>query len=239
MFRLLTRTGPLWAWLLVASVPARAVSPFPDSTRRLSPYALTLSVGSTGAGLQVSRALPTKARLVARAGVSYFAFRKPFALTVGDSSKIDVAPDLVIGVVNASLKWHPFRRGSFFLTGGAGYTWHPTVGGVLTARNKLNFGGILMSPDNFGTIQTTLRWNRLLGYAGLGFGHSVPRRRVGVGVELGVYYLGAPRVAVQYEGFLETTTLQEQVPTIERNLSAYRWLPNLQFNFTYAFRQKP
>lgn len=238
MFRLLTRTGPLWAWWLAAVIPARANVPFPDSVRRPSPYAFTLSVGTLGGGLQVSRAL-FPARLVARVGVSYFAFRKPFALTVGDSSKIDVDPDLVVGVVNASLKWHPFRRGSFFLTGGAGYTWHPTVGGVLTARNKLNFGGILMSPDNFGTIQATLRWHRLLGYVGLGFGRSLPRRRVGAGVELGVYYLGAPRVAVQYEGFLETTTLQEQVPTIERNLSSYRWLPNLQFNLTYAFRQKP
>lgn len=236
MFRLLTCTGPLWAWLL-AAIPARAVSPFPDSTHRPSPYVLTLAVGSTGAGLQVSRALPTKARLVARAGASYFAVRKPFALTVGDSSKIDVDPDFVIGVVNASLKWHPFRRGSFFLTAGGGYTWHPTVGGVLTARNKLNFGGILMSPDNFGTIQAALRWHRLLGYAGMGFGRSLPRRRVGVGVELGVYYLGAPRLELQYEGFLETTTLQEQVPTIERNLSGYRWLPNLQFNLSYALRR--
>ncbi|WP_128546450.1 hypothetical protein [Larkinella soli] len=199
-------------------------------------FGLNASAGLPGFGLQLAYRLPTRPQLAVRAGFTYFARRRPFRLSVGDDSRLSVDPDLVISMAQASLKWHPFPKSSFFASLGGGYAWHPGLGAMLQAEDKLNLGGIEMTPDNVGVIRTSLVWSRLRGYAGLGFGRSVPRRRFGFGAELGVYYQGAPRVDLQYEGFLETTTLKEQVPTIEHNLRGYRWLPVLQFVFTYAIR---
>jgi hypothetical protein len=50
---------------------------------------------------------------------------------------------------------------------------------------------------------------------------------VGFGAELGMYYLGKPKVILNYDGFLETTTIDEQIPKVEENLSGYRYLPAL------------
>ncbi len=88
-----------------------------------------------------------------------------------------------------------------------------------------------------GTIEGQFTWGGGLGYAGFGFGRSIPRARVGFGMELGCYYLGIPKIELHYDGFLETTTIQEQIPTIQRNLSGYRYLPALQFVLTYAIRR--
>jgi hypothetical protein len=70
-------------------------------------------------------------------------------------------------------------------------------------------------------------------YAGVGLGKVVPKRRLSVGGEMGFFYMGKPRVSLDYSGFLETTTIDEQIPTVERNLSGYRFLPTLTISLTY------
>ncbi len=94
-----------------------------------------------------------------------------------------------------------------------------------------------MTPEDVGTINLGVRWHPVIGYAGWGFGRAIPRRRFGVGFEMGVYYLGRPTVQLDYEGFLETTNLSEQVPIVERNLSNYRYLPALSLTLSYVLNR--
>lgn len=202
-------------------------------------HGVSIQFGTTGAGLQVSRQLSP--RLTARVGASYFAYRKMIEVETGEEGgKLNITPDAVIGIGQATVKWHPFfskKKGmarSFFLTGGAGYTWHPDFGVTLQSTENIKFGGLEMSPENVGTINAGLRYSNLMGYAGLGFGRSIPRHRVGFGVELGCYYLSSPKVKLAYDGFLEATTLDEQIPTVERNMKDYRYLPSLQFHLSIA-----
>ncbi len=195
-------------------------------------WGVNLQLSSTGPGLHGSYLLNEKHRLYLRAGLSYFAYNSQVRLKVsndGDGSYIRITPDLVIGIAQTALRWYPFRRGGFYATGGLGYTWRPDLTFVLLAENTLNFGGLTVTPANVGTIKAGLRWNNVLGYAGFGFGRAVPRRRVGFGAEIGMYYLGKPSVILQYDGFLETTTIDEQIPNVQKNLSGYRYLPMLSF----------
>ncbi len=196
-------------------------------------HAVRLSIGTTGPGLFYHRQLSASQRLWLRVGGQYIAYRKPVRVDVSSESYITVTPDFMIGLAQAGLAWQPFRRGSFFLAGGLGYTWHPHLGAVITTDKKLNLGGLELLPEDVGTVNLALRWRPVVGYLGGGFGRAVPRKRWGAGVELGVFYLGRPRVDLAYEGFLETTNLDEQVPVVERNLSGYRYLPSLNFTLTY------
>lgn len=206
-----------------------------DSTQAYGParYGISLQLSTTGIGLQLAREFRRYPRLTARLGASYFAYRKLVRVDVGEGSKLDLSPDIVLGIGQINLKWHPFRKSSFFVSGGGGYSVRPDVAVTIRAQDKLKFGGLEMTPENVGTIRTALRWGHPLGYGSLGFGRTIPRRRMGFGVELGCYYLGRPEVRLEYEGFLETTTLDEQVPKIEQNMRNYRWLPSLQFNLSY------
>jgi hypothetical protein len=181
--------------------------------------------------------ISAKHRLLVRVGGQYSAYRQPIRVKVSSQSAIDLEPDFMIGVAQAGLVWQPFRRNSFFLTAGAGYTWHPNLSVVLTTRDKLDFDGLVLNPDDVGRVALDLRWHSIVGYFGAGFGRPIPRKRFSVGVELGVYYLGRPRVNLTYDGFLETTTIDEQVPRFERNLANYRYLPSLNITLTYRLNR--
>jgi hypothetical protein len=202
-----------------------------------SNHSISGQLGTVGPGLFYNRVLSSSRRLMWRLGGQYIAYRKPIRLKTAPSSYLTIDPDFVISTAQAGLKWNPFRRGSFFLAAGVGYTWHPALNAVLTANDKLNLGGLELTPEDVGTIKLGVRWHPVVGYAGWGFGRTIPRRRVGVGFEMGVYYLGKPTVQLDYEGFLETTNINEQVPVVERNLSNYRYLPSLSVTLTYALNR--
>ncbi|WP_232325883.1 hypothetical protein [Spirosoma montaniterrae] len=221
------------SFLLFANQPGRAAHQ-PDTSGVITrQHAVRLHIGTTGPGLFYNRQLSSAKRLWLRVGGQYIAYRQPIRVNVSSESYITVDPDFMIGLAQAGLMWQPFRRGSFYLAGGLGYTWHPHLGAVVTTDKKLNLGGLELLPEDVGTVSLAVRWRPVVGYFGFGFGRPVPRRRWGVGVELGAFYLGRPRVDLAYEGFLETTNLSEQVPVVERNLSNYRYLPSLNFTLTY------
>lgn len=195
--------------------------------------AVGIKLTTTGPGLTLSRTLSTTHRLDLVVQGQYIAYRKPIKVDVSSESYLNIAPDVMIGLVQAGVNWHPFRRSSFFLAGGVAYSWHPYIGAVATTDTKLKLDGLELTPEDVGTVDLRLQWQSVLGYVGWGFGRAVPRKRFGVGVEMGVYYLGRPRVNLAYEGFLETTTLDEQVPIVENNLRNYRYLPTLNLRLTY------
>ena len=207
------------------------------TTRQTVDQSVSMQVGLLGPGLFYNRVLSRTNRLTARVGGQYVAYHKPIRIKTAPDSYLNVVPDFVIGTVQAGIKWNPFKRGSFFVAAGAGYTWHPNIGFVITATDKLNLGGLELTPEDVGTINLGLRWHPVVGYLGWGFGRTIPRRRFGVGFEMGMYYLGRPTVQLSYEGFLETTNLSEQVPVVQRNLSNYRYLPSLSLTLSYALNR--
>lgn len=209
-----------------------------DSTNvRAGRHAVSLTLGTTGPGVQYRYTLDQKRRLTLRVGGQYVAYRQPIQVEASPGSYVVIHPDFMIGLLQGGVAWQPFRRGSFFVAASLAYTWHPGLGAVIRAEDKLMFGGLELTPENVGRIDLALRWKPVIGYVGWGFGRSIPRRRLGVGAEVGVYYLGRPRVRLQYEGFLETTTLDQQVAVVERNLAGYRYLPSVNLSVTYRLNR--
>ncbi|MCY1369134.1 hypothetical protein D9M69_561550 [compost metagenome] len=51
------------------------------------------------------------------------------------------------------------------------------------------------------------------------------KNRVGLGFDLGFFYLGSPRLSLDYEGFLETTTIDDELVKIQHNMRGYRYYP--------------
>ncbi len=210
----------------------------PDSVgRKALPYSVSLQLGTSGVGLYCNHVFNQSRRLAVRVGGQYVAYRKPIRIETAPDSYIGIDPDLVISVLQASLKWNPFPHNSFFIVGGLGYTWHPAMRFVITANDKLNLGGLELTPQDVGVVKLGVQWRPIIGYVGWGFGQTMPRKRFGIGFEMGVYYLGRPSINLDYEGFLETTTIDEQVPVVERNLSGYRYLPSINLTLTYALHR--
>lgn len=194
-------------------------------------------ISTIGPGLFYSRTLSWSRRLSLRTGVRYVAYRKPINVRVAPESSLRIIPDFMIGTAEANLQWHPFRRRPLFLAAGLGYSWHPNLSVVLTAENNLNFDGLVLSADDVGTIRLGVHWRPIVAYVGWGFARMIPRKRIGVGFEMGIHYLGRPRIRLDYDGFLETTNIDEQLPVVARNLAGYRYLPSISFLLTYALKR--
>lgn len=223
----------LLSWLSMESV-CWATRIQSDSLPKQS---VSVQLGTIGPGAFYNWPLSTTRRLTLRVGGHYFSYQQQVGVKVATDSYIQIKPDFAIAVAQANLTWHPFRRSSFFLTGGVGYTWHPDLRLTLTTQDKLNLDGLELLPEDVGTVNLGFRWHPIVGYLGWGFGRSIPRSRLGVGFEMGVFYLGKPSVQLEYEGFLETTTIDEQVPIAERNLSNYRYLPSLNLTVSYRLNK--
>lgn len=72
--------------------------------------------------------------------------------------------------------------------------------GLLKPENppiKVDFEGYALTPSN-GRVQLDFKANAVKPYLGLGFGRTVPRKRVGCKFELGVLFWGKPEVVDHY-----------------------------------------
>lgn len=228
----------LVAGLFMINRPAQAL-PGSDTTRihYRAEYGAAVQFGTTGFGAQLAWQPPIHSRLLVRIGISNLVYHKDLRFATGGEGTLVIQPDVKQNFALGSLKWHPFRRGSFFITAGGGYARHSALNLTIRAEDKIMFGGLELTPENVGTINAQFNWNQTVGYAGMGFGRCISHNRFGASIEWGCYYLGVPAINFQYSGFLETTTIKDQIPIIKRNLSGYRYLPSLQFTITYAIRR--
>lgn len=67
----------------------------------------------------------------------------------------------------------------------------------------LKLGHYLLEPDQQGNIKAQARVNKVKPYVGIGFGRAVPKKRIGVKVDLGCIIWGKPTV---YSGDVEAAT---------------------------------
>ncbi len=58
----------------------------------------------------------------------------------------------------------------------------------------LALGDYFLAPDRNGNVDATLEVSGFRPYLGIGFGHAVPKKRLGVQFDLGVQFWGSPKV---------------------------------------------
>ena len=113
---------------------------------------------------------------------------------------------------------HPFKTG-FRITAGAYFGGSKIVSvynkedGSLMSIYKANqlkelenkqigveLGDYMLTPDDAGNVEATLEVSGFRPYLGIGFGHAVPKKRIGVQFDAGVQFWGSPKVYLDGEG---------------------------------------
>lgn len=200
------------------------------------PFALGVHMGTTGVGLHLYQPLGPKFGL--RVGASYMPFSTHIAGTYNNyATRSDVKAKS--GNVSLAFGWTPFsQQGGFFRSfnvqlGGA---YFYKLDGELSTRlrDPYKFGEIDVHPDHVGTIKTEVEWKKTVNpYAGIGWSNIVIDSRFSMHIDLGCYYLSKPSVSMEATGLLEENV--NNAATIERNMKNYRYLPRLEFGFSYRF----
>ncbi|NGM67264.1 hypothetical protein [Sphingobacterium sp. SGR-19] len=200
------------------------------------PFALGVHMGTTGVGLHLYQPLGPKFGL--RVGASYMPLNTQIGGTYNNyATRSDVKAKS--GNVSLTLGWTPFAQGSGFFRSfnvQAGGAYFYKLDGELTTRlrDPYKFGEINVHPDHVGTITTDVEWKKTVNpYAGIGWSNIVIDSRFSMHIDLGCYYLSKPSVSIHATGLLEENV--SNAATIERNIENYRYLPRLEFGFSYRF----
>lgn len=207
-----------------------------DSTLiKPSNYSFSIFGGITGLGLELSYLLIPARRIYLRGGTSYIGYSQLYNLEYNPRSFIKIDPDLRLGLVYAGIDYLPFKRSSFYVTTGIGYTYNVKTAIFAHTDTGLDISGTFISAEDFGKIKFEIKWNKIAPFIGIGIGRAVPKKRVGVSAELGTYYIGSPKLSMEYTGILEITNIDEALPKIEKNMAGYAFLPYLMIKLKYGF----
>lgn len=210
----------------VSQVPAKENPPVP-STRS---FGLGLNLGvipGVDAGVQVTRFVG------ARLKVGYFRYNDyPYDVYV-QSVRLETHSSLRLGAVELLGDVYPFGSGLFRVTGGLAVFTKNTLKIRGYLGETIYYEGNEIRPEDVGYIDADIQWQRAGAYLGIGMGKTVPKKRVGAGFDLGVYYMGKPKVSVNYT--------EEYAPQIRQALQEYvepyKFLPYL--NVRVSFRLIP
>jgi hypothetical protein len=206
-----------------------------DSTLINPPNASFSMVGGlTGLGLELSYLILPAHRLYLRGGTSYIGYAKLYNFEYNTRSFIKIDPALRLGLVYAGIDYLPFKKSSFYATVGVGYTYNVKTAVIAYTDTGLDISGTFISAEDFGKINFEIKWNKVVPFIGIGIGRAVPKKRVGLSAELGTYYIGSPKLSMEYTGILEITNIDEALPKIEKNMAGYAFLPYLMVKLKYG-----
>jgi len=126
-------------------------------------------------------------------------------------------------------KWQGFR-----LVGGTGYLFKGNGRLNVIPKGDFKYGDIRLTPEQLGVVDFNISWRGIAPYVGVGFLKSFPKKAFNVNIDLGTYYLTAPKATIVGTEMLAHNDSQSDL--ITSNVSDYRWLPVIQLNFNFKIK---
>ncbi|MBA4850538.1 hypothetical protein [Emticicia sp. BO119] len=195
-----------------------------------------LNASTLGIGGNISLRIPSKVVLVGELGYSYFKFNKEINYRTPEESDIFFQPDIRQNIVTGMISWYPLKKKRLYLKSGVGYSVRQRYFVRVTSPTGLLLGGVEIAPEDFGQVDLAIQWSRLMPYIGIGIGKPISKKKLSVSFTMGCFYMGSPKIQAQFEGFLESTTLDTQVALIQANMRNYSFYPVLSLNLRYRIQ---
>ena len=126
-------------------------------------------------------------------------------------------------------EYYPWQKSSFKLIFGGSYIQSLTANAMIMVTDPMMFGEIELTPEQVGEIDIELAYGGMAPFLGIGFGRSIPNKRIGLGLEVGSYYIGSPSVNMNASELLEPSASAEQEKSLEESFRTLSWLPAVKF----------
>jgi hypothetical protein len=112
--------------------------------------------------------------------------------------------------------------------------WRLAVGGVFYFKNEMSgkigftnsfaFNDIILTPAEMGYMKGTYTTaSKIAPYLGVGLGRTVPKKRIGLSIDMGAIYKGAPMLDIEATGLLKGNESNEAI--LNRNFKPLQWYP--------------
>lgn len=188
-----------------------------------------LNLSTNGIGGQLAYSFLKSGKLSLRLEGRYLTYKQNKIKYNVSGSSLLIDGKAEIGSAGAMIDYHPFSKSSFKLVVGYAMLLNQINGTAYTDQYyKLN--DIVISPEVIGGFDMGIKVNSGA-YIGLGFGRAVPKKRFGMSLEVGAYYIDKPTVTFKAKGMFAPTSSQESV--IGGNMATYNWLPMLNIGLNF------
>lgn len=215
------KTKTLLVFLMLGALPALRAQ---DSLAVPGRFGLSLNLG-TLPGLELNYQF--RPRLTARLSYGYLQYKPDFPLTVSDQ-KLNMNGALKVSVPALSLVFTPSKSGLFKLLGGVGYVTQGKADLLFSATENYEVNGEIYTPDQVGEINYVMDYKGSIApFAALGLGRTVPKKRIGLGVELGSFLLPSPKIVLT--GTERMVNMSEETSIIENNTKDWKYWPIVHF----------
>lgn len=213
---------------------------------------LSVGVSASTLGYGFDIAMPVSPYLTLRGGVDIMpsiTFNTDVDVEVADYSyysSIDLEGDIKRTQTYVLANIYPFKRSSFFLSAGAYFGGAKVVGakGQTDDPQLLNLinnyqdqigvviGDYTLPFDKDGSVTGSIEVKKVRPYVGLGFGRSVPYRRIGFAFELGVQFHGTPQVKDKNGSINDLISASEADDDFSEIVDKLKAYPVLKFRLT-------
>lgn len=126
-------------------------------------------------------------------------------------------------------------RNSFYLKSGVFLRNKPVLSISSTFSEPLKVGDLTLTPDQTGKVDVFLMTGNIMAYAGMGLTLTTPIKRFKIGMEVGSFYHGKPKVVMEASGALQHNSRNQE--QLQRNLSFIQILPQIQIDFIYQLKK--
>ncbi|GLB50741.1 hypothetical protein [Neptunitalea lumnitzerae] len=197
-------------------------------SKKKKDFALAINGSALGVGAEIGMSLNEQFSLRLRGNYLNLenAMTGEEEVIGGEDFLVDAGPKST--QFDLSIEYLPFRSSSFKLVGGLGYF----IEGDLSVRSNnvsgYSYKEMQIQAEDVGSVIFNIDYSGIAPYLGFGFGRAIPRKRVGVGFEIGTFYLGEPEGSILATELLAENTVVN-LDKFQQDISDYRWYPFLNF----------
>jgi hypothetical protein len=185
----------------------------------------SLILGSNG--IQIFQEIPQKIapKITLKGGFFFYKFNRQIKLNLADEGRIFIAPNF--GSFGLSLALEKQLKSWLKMEFNAAVFIKQKWLLDINTDRPITFSGLNMEPEDFGNIAVDLKWAKVQPGFSLSIGKIRSDKKWNILGVAGVRYMGSPKLTAQFEGFLETTTLDRSIPQVEHNIRNYSFYPIL------------
>jgi hypothetical protein len=212
---------------IVKAVADTAAVKLPDTYFQKPHWAIGVSTGSNAfVGFDVACSIAPKWN--AKIGYNYFDLVYNNLAPILKAAKLPAGVQgeatLALSQFAFTAEWTPTRSKNVRLALGGVYYVANRITGKIVYTNSIALNDMVLSPAEVGTMTMTYSTaSKISPYFGIGFGRTVPKKRVGLSLDLGAIQKGAPVIGIEATGLLKSN--DANAPILTRNLEKFQWHP--------------
>lgn len=197
---------------------------------------LAISIGAGFPGYSLSINYQLNKKFGTRIGYLY-GFYDPYYYTSFKGNYTEVKGSFQVNMINLFLDYFPNAKSTFRVTLGLANSYNEYTVTVTPLTNQ-TYGYITYTPDDIGKIKTEILVNSIMPYLGIGLGKAVPTNRLGLGLDIGLYYQGSPKFNFQSEGSFKPSDNEKNTNLFNNTFSNWVLIPSINFQVKYKILPK-